>query len=51
MRINPDTHWTWYPDINGLQSLVRREANLPCRVLRFPKRNQPRPTAPALVDQ
>ncbi len=29
MRINPDTHWTWYPDINGLQSLVRHEANLP----------------------
>lgn len=29
MRIGPDTHWTWYPDISGLKTFFRREPNLP----------------------
>ena len=29
MRIGTDTHWTWYPDFDRLQTLVRQEPNLP----------------------
>jgi alpha-galactosidase len=29
MRIGTDTHWTWNPEINGMQALVRNEPDLP----------------------
>jgi alpha-galactosidase len=29
MRIGPDTHWTWYPNVSGIESFLRQEPNLP----------------------
>ncbi len=29
MRIGTDTHWTWYPEINGIQAFIQQEPNLP----------------------